>query len=142
MDANFAPGSFIFQQDGTPAHTATMMQELLAQMGWRFWTKDQWLLSSQDLNPFDYGVWDTVARIVQRTISIPCANVWRKPGWRWSRRKCAISAEAFDGRESKRERERESEGESEGERERERERELQQRERERARGRERERESE
>ena len=64
VDANFAPGTFIFQQDGATAHTAASTQAMIEQeLGWRFWRKDQWPPSSPDLNPLDYGVWDSVAQI-------------------------------------------------------------------------------
>ncbi len=73
VDANFPPGSFIFQQDGTPAHTATTMQKLIKEeLGWRFWLKEMWPPSSPDLNPLDYGVWDRVAIIACET---PAPNI-------------------------------------------------------------------
>ncbi len=37
IDANFAPGSFIWQQDGASARTAYTVQEFLRQVGWYFW---------------------------------------------------------------------------------------------------------
>ncbi len=64
VDANFAPGTFLFQQDGAPAHTAASTQTMIKEeLGWRFWTKEQWPPSSPDLNPLDYGVWNGVAQI-------------------------------------------------------------------------------
>ncbi len=73
VDANFAPGTFVFQQDGAPAHTAASTQAFLAQeLGWRFWGKEIWPPSSPDPNPLDYGVWDRVAQVACAT---PAPNI-------------------------------------------------------------------
>ncbi len=73
VEANFPPGTFIFQQDGATSHTAASTQAFIKQeLGWRFWAKDQWPPSSPDLNPLDYGVWDRVARIACAT---PASNI-------------------------------------------------------------------
>ena len=48
---------FVFQQDGTPAHTARQTQEWLASNTPDFISKDEWPPSSPDLNPLDYCVW-------------------------------------------------------------------------------------
>ncbi len=73
VEANFAPGSFIFQQDGAPAHTAASTQAMIMEeLGWRMWGKEQWPPSSPDLNPLDYGLWDKVAQIACAT---PAPNV-------------------------------------------------------------------
>ena len=48
--------SYVFQQDGAPAHTAhkvqTWMKENMA-----FWPKDFWPPQSPDLNPLDFSIW-------------------------------------------------------------------------------------
>ena len=68
IDANYPPGSFIFQQDGATAHTAATTQAVIKEeLGWRFWSKEMWLPSSPDLNPLDYGVWNNVAQIACKT---------------------------------------------------------------------------
>ncbi len=73
VDAHYPPGSFIFQQDGAPAHTSAATQSMIAQeLGWRYWTKEIWPPSSPDLNPLDYGVWDKVAQIACAT---PAPNI-------------------------------------------------------------------
>ena len=72
VDAHYPPGSFIFEQDGAPAHRAATTQTLIKEeLGWRFWSKEMWPPSSPDLNPLDYGVWDRVAHIACET---PCAQ--------------------------------------------------------------------
>ena len=51
------PGSFIFQQDGAPAHTARLAQQWIEQHCPDFIKKDEWPPNSPDLNPLDYHVW-------------------------------------------------------------------------------------
>ncbi len=60
VDANFAPGSFVYQHDGAPAHTAHSTQDFLDELGWTFWRKSEWPPHSPDLAPMDYGIWDAV----------------------------------------------------------------------------------
>ncbi len=62
VEANFAPGTFIYQQDSAPAHAAASTQDFFRELGWRFWTKDQWPAHSPDLAPLDYGIWDLMER--------------------------------------------------------------------------------
>jgi len=50
--------SFVFQQDGAPAHGAMRTQEWLGEYCRDFIDKDSWPLNSPDLNPLDYCVWD------------------------------------------------------------------------------------
>ena len=54
---NLVPNSFIFQQDGAPAHTARLAQEWIHQHCPDFIKKDEWPPNSPDLNPLDYHVW-------------------------------------------------------------------------------------
>ena len=78
VDANYAPGSFIFQQDGATAHTAASTQAMIKEeLGWRYWTKEVWPPSSPDLNPLDYGVWDKVAQVACKEAA-PNLNVLRQ----------------------------------------------------------------
>jgi len=49
--------SFIFQQDGAPAHTANQTQNFLHMNCPDFIGKDEWPPNSPDLNPLDYHVW-------------------------------------------------------------------------------------
>ncbi|KAI6647895.1 hypothetical protein LOD99_8356 [Oopsacas minuta] len=53
----FENGSFVFQQDGAPAHTALSTQECLSANIPHFITKVEWLPSSPDLNPLDFSLW-------------------------------------------------------------------------------------
>ncbi len=62
VEVNFAPGTFIYQQDSAPAHAAASTQDFFRELGWRFWTKDQWPAHSPDLAPLDYGIWDLMER--------------------------------------------------------------------------------
>src|SRR6218665_3531724 len=51
------PAGFIFQQDGTSAHTAFLAQDWLNLNCPDFIEKHQWTPNSPDLNPLDYHVW-------------------------------------------------------------------------------------
>ena len=53
----FESGSFIFQQDGAPAHTSKAMQSWLQANFPSFISKEEWPPYSPDLNPMDYSVW-------------------------------------------------------------------------------------
>lgn len=73
LRANFAPGSFVLQQDNAPAHGARATQEfLLQELGEDFWPSTMWPPSSPDCNPLDYYVWNQVARMA---CSKPHTNV-------------------------------------------------------------------
>ena len=50
------PSGFIFQQDGAPAHTAKLAQDLIATNSTKFIGKDKWPPNLPDLNPLDYHV--------------------------------------------------------------------------------------
>jgi hypothetical protein len=54
---NLMPGTFIFQQDGAPAHTARLTQEWLSDNCPELLAKEEWPPNSPDLNPLDYYVW-------------------------------------------------------------------------------------
>ena len=58
---NLLQRSFVFQQDGAPAHTAQQTQEWLATNTPDFINKDEWPPNSPDLNPLDYCVWAMLA---------------------------------------------------------------------------------
>ena len=49
--------SFIFQQDGAPAHTSNVTQTWLHKNIPQFIEKEQWPPYSPDLNPMDYSIW-------------------------------------------------------------------------------------
>ena len=49
--------SFIFQQDGAPAHTSNTTQEWLKANIPDFIRKEEWPPCSPDLNPLDYSIW-------------------------------------------------------------------------------------
>ena len=53
----FESGSFIFQQDGAPAHTSKATQSWLQANFPGFISKEEWPPYSPDLNPMDYSVW-------------------------------------------------------------------------------------
>ncbi len=63
VEANFAPGTFVWQQDSASAHTACTVQDYLHQLGWEFWEKGDWPPNSPDCVPLDYSIWDTVAGV-------------------------------------------------------------------------------
>jgi len=51
------PSSFIFQQDGAPAHPAKLAQDWIATNCSEFSGTDKWPPNLPDLNPLDYHVW-------------------------------------------------------------------------------------
>jgi len=53
----FLPFGFIFQQDGSNAHTAKLAQDFLATNCREFIDKDKW---PPNLNPLDYHVWEAM----------------------------------------------------------------------------------
>ena len=46
INGNYAPGTWVLQQDGAAAHTAQSMQSWLLEGGWSFSNKDEWPPSS------------------------------------------------------------------------------------------------
>ena len=62
VDANYAPGTFVYQQDGAPAHTAASTQAFFDELGWDFWRKEEWPAHSPDLAPLDYAIWEPMRR--------------------------------------------------------------------------------
>ena len=61
IDTKYAPGTWVWQQDGASAHTAKVTQKWLVNQGWSVWHKDEWLPSSPHLAPSDYAIWDKIA---------------------------------------------------------------------------------
>ena len=53
----FSGESFLFQQDGAPAHTSKLTQSWLKENIPDFITKEEWPPYSPDLNPMDYAIW-------------------------------------------------------------------------------------
>lgn len=55
----YALGTFVFMQNGAPAHTSNSTQRMLAEelTADGFWSKEMWPPSSPDLNPLDFSVW-------------------------------------------------------------------------------------
>ena len=53
----FSGESFLFQQDGAPAHTSKLTQAWLKENIPDFITKEEWPPYSPDLNPMDYSIW-------------------------------------------------------------------------------------
>ena len=49
--------NWIFQQDSAPAHRARTTQEFCKNNFPAFWSPQQWLPYSPDLNPLDYAIW-------------------------------------------------------------------------------------
>ncbi len=66
IDANFAPGSWLWQQDGATAHTAKSTQKMLEREGWRFWDKATWPPSSPDCAVLDFAIWDHINGVACR----------------------------------------------------------------------------
>ena len=53
----FSGESFLFQQDGAPAHTSNSTQSWLRNNISDFVSKEEWPPYSPDLNPMDYSIW-------------------------------------------------------------------------------------
>ena len=53
----FSGESFLFQQDGAPAHTSNSTQFWLRNNISDFVSKEEWPPYSPDLNPMDYSIW-------------------------------------------------------------------------------------
>ena len=53
----FSGESFLFQQDGAPAHISKLTQAWLKENIPDFITKEEWPPYSPDLNPMDYSIW-------------------------------------------------------------------------------------
>ncbi len=57
LSATYSEGSYVFQQDGAPAHTANSTQQFIESNMAANWSKTVWPPYSADLNPLDYGIW-------------------------------------------------------------------------------------
>ena len=66
IDDNFAPGTWVWQQDGALPHTARQTQAWLTETGWDFWPKSAWPVHSPHVNPVDYSIWDAIAKVAQK----------------------------------------------------------------------------
>jgi len=88
IDANFAPGTWVFQQDGAAAHTANKTQKYLDNNGWCFWRKDEWPPSSPDCAVLDYAIWDAIASVACRDTAPNVATMKERVDEAW----CNMSA--------------------------------------------------
>ncbi len=64
---NFPDASYVWQQDGAPAHTAKKNQTFIKANFAKSWPKDLWPPSSPDLNPLDYFWWSVIEKEVNVT---------------------------------------------------------------------------
>ena len=67
------PSGFIFQQEGTPAHTAKLAQDWIATNCSEFIGKDEWPPNSPDLNSLDYHV-------IKRENMLECCKSFTQAG--------------------------------------------------------------
>ena len=58
----FKTQTFLFQQDGAPAHTAKTTQNWLSNEIPQFLSKEEWPPSSSDLNPLDFSMWSILEK--------------------------------------------------------------------------------
>lgn len=65
------PDSYIFQQDGAPAHTSRHAQDWLELNTPDFIRKDEWPPNSPDLNPLDFHVWGAMLHRYQQHVPKP-----------------------------------------------------------------------
>ena len=66
MDKVAAGRSYVFQQDGAPAHNAKVTQDWLSANLPDFWGKELWMPGSPDCNPLDYYFWGACERTINR----------------------------------------------------------------------------
>ena len=64
---HFHGAPWTFQQDSAPSHGSKMTQSWIQGHIPAFISKDEWLSSSPDLNPFDISVWSILVSKVCRT---------------------------------------------------------------------------
>ncbi len=53
LSARYPEGNYVFQQDGSPAHTSNSTQQFIESNMAAHWSKTVWLPYSPDLNPLD-----------------------------------------------------------------------------------------
>lgn len=53
--------TFVWQQDGAPAHTSRAAKDFLRSKV-PFWDKEMWPPNSPDLNPLDFSIWNHISR--------------------------------------------------------------------------------
>ncbi len=63
--------SYVFQQDGAPAHLANSVQQWMAE-NMKFWPEDFWPPQSLDLNPLDVSIW---LHVESKTFKVRRPNV-------------------------------------------------------------------
>ena len=66
MDQVAAGRSYVFQQDGAPAHNAKVTQDWLSANLPDFWGKELRMPGSPDCNPLDYYFWGACERTINR----------------------------------------------------------------------------
>ncbi|QQP36610.1 Transposable element tcb1 transposase, partial [Caligus rogercresseyi] len=62
MDQVAAGRPYVFQQDGTPAHTSHLVQNWLLDNLPMFWSKEMLPPSSPDCTPLNYYLWGVLER--------------------------------------------------------------------------------
>ncbi len=65
IDANYTPGTWVWQQDATTAHTVRSTQ-MLGEEGQDYQSKTEWPPSSPDCASLDYSMWDHVVSVACR----------------------------------------------------------------------------
>ena len=80
---NYASGTYVFQQDGAPAHTSRSTVDFLNAEAVEFWTPSMWPPSSPDLNPLDYAIWSRMVKEVNnhRHTSVVALKKAIKKSW-------------------------------------------------------------
>ena len=67
MDEVASGRPYIFQQDGAPARTSSLVQNWMSANMPMFWSKEFWPPNSPDYNPLDYYVWGVLERESNKT---------------------------------------------------------------------------
>jgi hypothetical protein len=81
LSATYPEGNYVFQQDGSPAHTANSTQQFIESNMAANWSKTVWPPYSPNLNPLDYGIWGVMQIKVNATShenkSALARTIWR-----------------------------------------------------------------
>jgi hypothetical protein len=67
IQRRYPDGSYIFQQDSVPAHTARTTQQFFRETMAEFWSLADWPPYSLGLNPQDFSIWSVLQEKVQET---------------------------------------------------------------------------
>ena len=83
-----------FQQDSAPCHIATKISDYLKSDNVGYWTKEDWLPNSPDLNLLDYGIWGMLEQEIYRIPPKSLRDLKRKIQLAWENKTYPKSMDA------------------------------------------------